>query len=123
MNLANALLAQGDTVAAREQALLGAPGAAQFALERDWADVLAGLAAQQGRPRTAARLCGHADAAYAQRAEVREHSEARTRTRAQAEALARAALDDADFNRLCQVGGGLDFTHAHAQALGEDDPA
>jgi predicted ATPase/DNA-binding winged helix-turn-helix (wHTH) protein len=121
LNLANALLAQGDTAAAREQAGLGAPGAALFALERDWADVLAGLAAQQGRPRTAARLCGHADAAYAQRAEVREHNEARIR--AQAEALARAALGDADFERLRQGGSGLDFSSAATLALGEHDPA
>ena len=92
LNLANALLAQGHTAAAREQALLGAPGAALFALQREWADVLAGLAAQQGRPHTAARLCGHADAAYTQRDEVREHNEARTRARA--ETLARAALGD-----------------------------
>ena len=123
LNLANALLAQGHPAAAREQALLGAPGAALFALQREWADVLAGLAAQQGRPHTAARLCGHADAAYAQRDEVREHNEARTR--AQAEALARAALGDADFNRLHQAGSGLGFVDACtlALALAEDDAA
>lgn len=121
LNLANALVTQGDTAAAHEQALLGAPGAALFALERDWADVLAGMAAQQGRAHTAARLCGHADAAYAQRAEVREPNEARIR--AQAEALARASLGDADFNRLRQAGGSLDFSGASALALGEDDPA
>jgi hypothetical protein len=116
LNLTNALLAQGDTVAAQAQALAGAPGAALFALERDWADVLAGLAAQQGRPRTAARLCGHADAAYAQRAEVREHNEARIR--AEAETRARAALGDAVFESLRTLGGGLDFPGACALALG-----
>ena len=83
--------------------------------------MLAGLAAQQGWPHTAARLCGHADAAYAQRDEVREHNEARTRARA--EALARAALGDADFNRLHRAGSGLGFVDACTLALAEDDAA
>ncbi|MBL8349182.1 MAG: winged helix-turn-helix domain-containing protein [Burkholderiaceae bacterium] len=121
LNLANALLMQGDAAGAREQAALGAPAAALFALEHDWADVLAGLAAQEGRPRTAAHLCGHADAAYAGRAEVRERNEARIR--AQAEAAARAALGDAEFAALREMGGGLDFATAARLALGDDDTA
>ena len=121
LNLANALLMQGDVTGAREQAMLGLPTAALFTLEHGWADVLAGLAAQEGRPRTAAQLCGHADAAYARRAEVRERNEARTRARA--EAGARSALGDAVFTALCEAGADLDFASACALALRADDLA
>lgn len=61
-----------------------------------WADYLALLAALEARPQAAARLAGHADADYTAREETRERNEAAARART----LARAALGNAEFDRL-----------------------
>jgi len=60
------------------------------------------LAALEGRSRTAARLAGYADAAYAARGIIRHPVEVGVRQRTHA--LARAALGDATFERLMAEG-------------------
>ena len=63
------------------------------------------MAMLEGRPRTAARLAGYADAGYAGREQGRAHNETAAIERARA--LARTALGDAEFDRLSVNGGAL----------------
>jgi hypothetical protein len=92
LNLTAALLACGDAFAARQTALAGWPLAAQFSLQPYWVDVLALLAALEGRARACAQLRGYSDAIFAAKAEQREPPQQRSAVRA--EAMARASLGD-----------------------------
>lgn len=83
---------------ARMLAQVGWPQSLVFGLQPSGAEHLALLAALEARPRTAARLTGHADAACAARDEPRQPNEATAHICACA--LARAALGDADMLRL-----------------------
>lgn len=114
LNLAHALLVQGDVDGAA--ALL--PSAAALALDFGllWmvADDLAWLTARQGRHETAASLGGWADAAHVRFGEPRPA--ARAEARAQAETLARGALGPQRFDTLAQAGAG--WTEAQVAGRG-----
>lgn len=97
-NLVAAHVALGDLGAARSAAAEGWPHARTQDAEAWWADHLALLAAHEGRPRTAARLLGLADAGYARLKDGRQALE--QQSAAAAEAAARAALGDAAFDAL-----------------------
>jgi hypothetical protein len=76
-----------------------------FELQHYCAAYLALLAALEGRPRTAARLLGYAEATYAALEEARETNEATAIERARA--MARSAIGDAAFERLHEEGATL----------------
>lgn len=97
MNISAALLALDDAPRARSHARAGWPQGRLFDLQPDWAAYLALLAAQEARPRAAARLAGYADADYAAREMTPQTNEANAHRRACT--LARAALGDAEFER------------------------
>ena len=101
-NLNLAYLALDDT--ARARALLQAewPVALQFNLHILASDGPALLAALEGRPRTAARLAGYADAGYAARDLIRHPIEVSLRERTHS--LCRAALGEQTFERLLAQG-------------------
>jgi len=98
VHLAAAWMALGNLPRARMLAQAGWPQSLVFGLQPNGAEHLALLAALEARPRAAARLAGYADAAYAARNEPRQPNEATAHTNACT--LARAALGDADFDRL-----------------------
>lgn len=77
------------------------------------------LAAQEGRPRSAARLVGYADTTYAAQRDSRQATEAQSVERALA--LARAALGEAEVERLRATGAALDLAGAAREALAERD--
>lgn len=91
-NLVAAHVALGDLVAARTAAADGWPHARVQDAEAWWADHVALLAAREGRPRTAARLLGLADAAYARKNDTRQALEAQCA--ADVESAVREALGD-----------------------------
>jgi predicted ATPase/DNA-binding winged helix-turn-helix (wHTH) protein len=98
MNLVAALLALGDITKARAVVERGWPLAPAVALQQYWMDSLALLAALEGRPRASVRLRACSDAAYAAKNEQREVNERRSAERS--DSIARAALGDAEFERL-----------------------
>ena len=77
------------------------------------------MAALEGRQQEAARLAGYADAGYAAREILREPNEAAAVTRAKA--LARAALGDAEVQRLQAEGTVLRDDQIAAIAFGAID--
>jgi predicted ATPase/DNA-binding winged helix-turn-helix (wHTH) protein len=85
------------------------------------ADLSALLAALEGRPRNAVRLVGYADATYAALRDSRQVTEARSVDRALA--LARAALGEAEVERLRAAGAALDIDAAARETLAERDLA
>jgi hypothetical protein len=105
MNLCAAWLALDDCAQARSVAQAAWPQAIVFELQHYGAGYLALLAALEGRPRTAARLLGYAEALYAVREEARETNEAVAMTRAQT--LARTALGADGFSRAHAEGARL----------------
>ncbi len=119
LHLTGAWLAKGDTVRAR--ALLEAcwPQVLHFDAQVYAADNLALLAALENRPHTATRLLGYADSVHAAHGKAREVNEARCAECA--EHLARAALDNAAFDRLKTLGTGLRHDDIAALGLGLDD--
>ncbi len=104
VTLTAALLALDDTQQARRIAEGGLVLGVRFEIQAFWADYLALLAALEGRQRAAARLAGCADARNAARG-TRDPIEAVAIARAAA--LARAALGDAEFERLHAEGAGF----------------
>ena len=119
MMLMAARLALDDTGQARHVAQVGWPQAPPFHLQAPWGDYLALLAALEGRQQEAARLAGYADAGYAAREILRELNEAAAVTRAKA--LARAALGDAEVQRLQAEGTVLRDDQIAAIAFGAID--
>ncbi len=119
LNLFAAWLAQDDRVQARSVAQAAWPQAMVFELQHYCAGYLALLAALEARPRAAARVLGYAEAIYAAREETRETNEAAALARAQA--LARAALGDAGFERLHAEGARLRDADIAALGFGEED--
>jgi predicted ATPase/DNA-binding winged helix-turn-helix (wHTH) protein len=117
--LAYALVLQGNADQAREQTALGAHHATRFALEHQWVQVLAGLAALEQRPSAAALLCGHADATYAVREQRLEPSAPGLRARA--ESTSRLSIGDARFECLRTEGASKDFETALTIALDKED--
>ena len=105
LNLVAALLGLQDLSRARERAQTGWPQGRLYELQAPWADYLALLAALEGRLQSAARLTGYADAGYALRDDRRERNESTAVERASG--LARAALGDAEFERLAADGARL----------------
>jgi predicted ATPase/DNA-binding winged helix-turn-helix (wHTH) protein len=97
-NLIAAHVALGQLAAAREASREGWPHARSQDAEAWWADHLALLAAREGRPRSAARLLGLADAAYARLKDSRQALEAQAA--ATVEADVRAALGDSVWAAL-----------------------
>lgn len=97
LNLCAALLALDDAPRARSHARTGWPQGRLFEIQPDWAVYLALMAAQEARPRAAARLAGYADAGYAARKFIPQPNEANAHDRACT--LAHAALGDAEFER------------------------
>jgi hypothetical protein len=118
-NLNLAYLALGDTARARPLLQAEWPVALQFNLHALASDGQALLAALEGRPRTAARLAGYADAAYAARGVIRHPVEAAFRERAHA--LARAELGDTTFERLTAEGRHLRDEEIAGLAFATDD--
>jgi hypothetical protein len=104
-NLAQALLARDDAAGARPHLEAGWPMAVRFDLHANGSIVPALLAALERRPRTAARLAGFSDAAYARHDLIRHPMEVAARARTHE--LARAALGEAEFTRLVDEGKAL----------------
>lgn len=121
LNLTSALLAAGDEAAARATAERGWPLAATYAMQPYWLDALSLLAATQGRPQAAARLCGRADADYAAKGEQRQINEQRNAERARA--CARHALGEAGFASAHQAGATLSDAEVAALAFASTDVA
>ena len=122
LNLASAYLVLDDRVAARPLLASGwAQTAALDHMRPYFADYFALLAALDGQPEAAARLCGHADAAYVAFDDTRQPNEAAAVERARA--LARAALGDAEFERLQAEGAHCNFDEVTALALGDNADA
>jgi hypothetical protein len=90
-----------------------------FELQHYAAAYLALLASMEGRPRTAARLIGYAEALYAAREEAREKNEQVAMERAGATAC--QALGDDEFERLRAEGAALPHTVVAALAFGDRD--
>lgn len=93
--------------------------AVQFNLHALASDGPALLGALEGRPRTAARLAGYSDAAYAARGIIRHPVE--VSVRAQTHALACAALSEAAFEQLLAEGRLLRDEQIAGLAFGTDD--
>jgi len=121
LNLAAACLVLGRLPRARELAQAGWPHRRLFDMQPYWATYLALLAALEDRPRAAARLAGYADARFAAREEPREPNEAAADARACM--LARAALGDAEFERLQADGRLLTDDAIEVIAFATDDGA
>jgi predicted ATPase/DNA-binding winged helix-turn-helix (wHTH) protein len=119
LNTLAAWLALGDPAQARPLAEAGWPQAPRNDLRPYFGDYLALLAALEGRPRAAARLAGHAAAAYAARDERRQANEAGAFERALA--LARAAVGEAEVARLQAEGGTLSDEAVAALAFARAD--
>jgi hypothetical protein len=119
MNLMAALLAQGDLAQARAVAARGWPLASSFSLQQYWLDSLALLAALEGRLRTCVQLRICSDAAYALKNEKREVNEKRSADRA--DGIARAALGDAEFERLRGLEVTLNDERIEALAFATED--
>ena len=102
VNLMAALLAQGDTAAARPVAEAGWTQAAGFALQAVYADYLGLMAALEQRWHAAARLAGYAAFTYARQNSVRWPNEKHAFERT-AE-LIRSALAPSEFERLMADG-------------------
>ena len=121
LNLVAAWLALDDAERARSLAQAGWPQGRLFEVQHYWADYLALVAALEARPRAAARLAGYADAAYAAKQDTRESNEATAHTRACT--LARAAMGDAEFDRLHAEGRLLRDEQIEAIAFATQDTA
>ena len=104
LNLSAALLTLGEHEQARPHLRAGWAQATLFDMQPYFADVVALLAAFDGRLEATARLAGYADAANA-RAGERQPNEAAAHARAVQ--LAHAALGDATFDRLHAEGATL----------------
>jgi len=118
-NLTLAYLALDDTDHARPLLQALWPAALQFNLHVLCSDDPALLAALEGRPRTAARLAGYADAAYDMRGTFRHPNEVAARERSHK--LPRAALGDATFERLMAEGRQLRDEQIAGLAFAIDD--
>lgn len=105
LNLTAALLSKNETTQARQLAVEGWSQALQMAWQPYWADYLALLAAIEGRPRSASRLLGYANACYAGNGSSREINEARATQRV--EQLAANHLGPFAFKQLVAAGAGL----------------
>ena len=117
-------LALGDVPAARAAAVEGWPQARALDAVPWWADHLALLAAQEARPRTAARLLGLADVDYG-RLNIGRQALVQ-QSAASAEDAARSALGDAAFDALRAEGrtpSAADRVVADAVALVDGAPA
>lgn len=119
VNMVLALLALDDVASARPLLHAAWTAALQLKVHRYCSDSPALLAALEGRPRTAARLAGYADAAYAARGTVRQPNEAAARARS--DALARSALGNTTFGRLLAEGRQLRDEQVAALAFANDD--
>ncbi|MCU0938535.1 MAG: helix-turn-helix transcriptional regulator [Burkholderiaceae bacterium] len=119
LNLANALLALDDTVAARAVAAEAWHGAALWRLQPYWGLALALLAALEGRPRATAALLGYADEGFRRRGERPEPNEARSRARA--EGMASAALGTEAAAEITRLGALLNDEQAGRLGLAQED--
>ena len=117
LNLAAALLALDNTAEARAIAQAGWPQAARFQMQPYWADYFALLAVLEGRAADAARLAGFADAAYVRNEDERQSNEIAAIERART--LTRAALGEAEAERLQAEGARCSDGEAAALAFGE----
>ena len=104
LNLSAALLTLNEQEQARPHLRAGWAQAPLFDMQPFFADYLALLVALEGRLEAAARLAGYADAANAR---VGEREPNETAAHARAVQLARAALDNATFDRLHTEGAAL----------------
>lgn len=121
LNLAAARLALDDAQGARSVARAGWAQTWLIDAQAFWADYLSLLAALEARPRAAARLAGYADAGYAASEDTREPNEATAHARACT--LTRAALGDAEFDRLRADGRLLRDEQIEVIAFATDDTA
>ena len=119
-HLTQAWLEKGDAVQARAAAREGWPQASHLMHQALWADYLAWLAAAEARPRAAARIAGYADAAYLRLQDARFDSQ---RPYAEALRLARAALGEAEVQRLMADGEALREEQIEPLSFAERDDA
>ena len=119
LNLGAALLSVSDAAQAEAVLRAGWSQALVFDLQPYFADYLALLAALQGRPQTAARLAGYADAANLAVGSQREGNEAAAIERARA--LASAALGEKLFEQLQGEGRDLRGTQIASLVFGDAD--
>jgi hypothetical protein len=116
-----ALLADGDLARARPLAQVGwRQDAARIPLlaHAGWPDLLALLAALEGRPRTAAKLLGWSDAGWARSG--RERGPVSLAVNRRAESIASGALGDETFAQLRQEGARLRWGDVDAIAFAGD---
>ncbi|CAN5411967.1 hypothetical protein BH09PSE6_BH09PSE6_13680 [soil metagenome] len=121
MNLAAAHLALDQLDEARGYAVKGWPQSAVVDIEAPWSDHLSLLCALEGRPRSAARLCGFGDAAYERATCRREVNELAAFERATRQASERLGL--AEFDRLRAEGREMAASRVAELAFGETDSA
>lgn len=110
------MVALDECERARCIAQSGWPQAASFELHAGWADYLALLAALDVRLQAAARLAGYADTACIALDERRQENESAAVDRART--LARAALGEAEYDRLHAEGAKLRDADIAALAFG-----
>jgi predicted ATPase/DNA-binding winged helix-turn-helix (wHTH) protein len=123
INLMAALLEKDEAAEARAIAAQCWPQAELYDVRAEMADYLALLAALEHRPRSALRLAGYSDAAYAARDATRQDIEQRAVQRAErlARAQLAAGLDDAACDRLKAAGAALGLEEIAAAAFGTAD--
>jgi hypothetical protein len=119
VTLTAAWLRKGGLAQARVHAAEAWPQALSNAFDDSMADHCALLAALEGRPRQAARLLGYAEARHAANRDSRQPTEAQSAERALA--LVRAALGEAEVERLKVAGAALTVEAAAEEALAERD--
>jgi hypothetical protein len=123
INLMAALLEKEHLAEARAIGEQCWPQAELHDVRAEMADYLALLAALEHRPRSALRLAGYSDAAYAARDATRQDIEQRAVQRAERLARARlaAGLDNAACDRLKSEGAALGLEDIAAAAFGTAD--
>jgi len=116
INLFGTRLAAGKLADARAAAQRASEHCALAQVQHWWADGAALLAAQEGRPRAAARLIGYADAIYGARSFVRQPNELAFRQ--SAAAASQLHLSDELFRQLLGLGAKLSDEAAIGIGLG-----
>lgn len=119
INLFSTQLAAGHLGAAREAARRASEHCELAQVQHWWADGAALLAALEGRPRSAARLIGYADAIYHARSIVRQPNEAEFRRLAATES--QQHLSTERFGQLLGLGARLSDEAAIRVGLGLGD--
>lgn len=119
LHLAAALLALGRVDVALPVCRDGWAHALRFDMQAPWADLLAELAARQGRPEAAARLLGYAEVGYRRRLEGREYTHVKSQQ--QTLALVHERLGNEAMRQLHLDGEALQDDEVALLAFGDTD--